>query len=247
MVEQRLPHTSEAVDDELPPLIDENERTVDLNVNDVVETELPRLAGGTSSSSDSDVPASSSDSRRKRQRKRKKGARRSPRRRNSRSSAVDDDTVLTESVCALEYVEGSSHRGRYVEVASPPCTVAEITSLLTLPWKDFLHDLKAGDIEQVCIISAAEAASGEVLEARPKSAEPKSAREERFVAQSWEALRASGNPVYDIAREYADIFPENVPAELPADRGVRHEIDLVPGSKYCVTRQWPLPRDQVIA
>lgn len=45
MVEQRLPHTSEAVDDELPPLIDGNERTVDLNVNDVVETELPRLAG----------------------------------------------------------------------------------------------------------------------------------------------------------------------------------------------------------
>ena len=54
VVEQRLPHTSEAVDDELPPLIDENERTVDSNVNDVVETELPRLAGGTSSSSDSD-------------------------------------------------------------------------------------------------------------------------------------------------------------------------------------------------
>ncbi|POM62105.1 putative Polyprotein [Phytophthora palmivora] len=25
---------------------------------------------------------------------------------------------------------------------------------------------------------------------------------------------------------------------------VRHEIDLVPGTKYCVTRQWPLPREQ---
>uniref|UniRef100_A0AAV1TNW0 Reverse transcriptase domain-containing protein n=1 Tax=Peronospora matthiolae TaxID=2874970 RepID=A0AAV1TNW0_9STRA len=62
-----------------------------------------------------------------------------------------------------------------------------------------------------------------------------------------EALRESGNPVYDIAREYADVFPDKIPAELPADRGVRHEIDLVPGSKYCVTRQWPLPRDQVEA
>ncbi|CAI5739644.1 unnamed protein product [Peronospora farinosa] len=28
---------------------------------------------------------------------------------------------------------------------------------------------------------------------------------------------------------------------------VRHEIDFVPGSKHCVTRQWPLSRDQVIA
>ena len=53
--------------------------------------------------------------------------------------------------------------------------------------------------------------------------------------------------MYDIAREYADVFPDKIPAELPADRGVRHEIDLVPGSKYCVTRQWPLPRDQVEA
>lgn len=28
---------------------------------------------------------------------------------------------------------------------------------------------------------------------------------------------------------------------------MRHEIDLVPGAKYYVTRQWPLPRDQVDA
>lgn len=28
---------------------------------------------------------------------------------------------------------------------------------------------------------------------------------------------------------------------------MRHEIDLVSGTKYCVTRQWPLPRDQVKA
>ena len=26
--------------------------------------------------------------------------------------------------------------------------------------------------------------------------------------------------------------------------GVRHEIDLVPGTKYCVTRQWSLPKEQ---
>ncbi|KAG2929598.1 hypothetical protein PC117_g13963 [Phytophthora cactorum] len=31
---------------------------------------------------------------------------------------------------------------------------------------------------------------------------------------------------------------------LPPDRGVRHVIDLVPGTKYCVTRQWSLPKEQ---
>ncbi len=35
--------------------------------------------------------------------------------------------------------------------------------------------------------------------------------------------------------------PDKIPSTLPADRGVRHEIELVPGSKYCITRQWPLP------
>ncbi|OWZ20651.1 reverse transcriptase [Phytophthora megakarya] len=53
---------------------------------------------------------------------------------------------------------------------------------------------------------------------RPKNAEPKLTREKRFGAQSWEVLRDSGNPVYDTAREFADIFPEKIPAEFPADR-----------------------------
>ena len=34
------------------------------------------------------------------------------------------------------------------------------------------------------------------------------------------------------------------PSVLPPDRGVRHEIDLVPETKYCVTRQWSLPEKQ---
>ena len=34
------------------------------------------------------------------------------------------------------------------------------------------------------------------------------------------------------------------PSVLPPDRGARHEIDLVPGTKYCVTRQRLLPKEQ---
>ena len=36
----------------------------------------------------------------------------------------------------------------------------------------------------------------------------------------------------------------NPPSVLPTDRGVRHEIDMVPGTKYCVTRQWPLSKEK---
>ncbi|KAE8992611.1 Transposon Tf2-6 polyprotein [Phytophthora fragariae] len=82
---------------------------------------------------------------------------------------------------------------------------------------------------------------------RPKGAEPKNARAARYAAQSLPALEAAGNPVAPLVREFIDIFPDKVPAALPPDRGVRHEIDLVPGAKYCVTRQWPLSRDQVEA
>ena len=55
-------------------------------------------------------------------------------------------------------------------------------------------------------------------------------------------MRESGNPNYDLAREYADVEISN---KLNADRGVQHEINLVSGSKFCVTRQCPLPRDKV--
>ncbi|OWY94121.1 reverse transcriptase, partial [Phytophthora megakarya] len=66
---------------------------------------------------------------------------------------------------------------------------------------------------------------------------------ERFEEQGWDSLKSS--PYYEILRR--DELPDEIPAELPQDKGIQHEIDLVPGTKYCVTRQWPLPREQVKA
>ncbi|CAH0521074.1 unnamed protein product [Peronospora belbahrii] len=34
-------------------------------------------------------------------------------------------------------------------------------------------------------------------------------------------------------KEYGDVVSIEPPTRLPPDRGVRHEIDLVPGTKYC--------------
>ena len=44
---------------------------------------------------------------------------------------------------------------------------------------------------------------------RPLSAELNLAREEQFASQSWEALEF-GNPVYDLVRKYADVFPDKI-------------------------------------
>ncbi|KAG3049516.1 hypothetical protein PI125_g26567 [Phytophthora idaei] len=71
------------------------------------------------------------------------------------------------------------------------------------------------------------------------------AKKERFDGQSWDSLKTS--PFYDVLREHKDVLPDEILAELPQDEGIQHEIDLVPGTKYCVTRQWPLPQDQVKA
>ena len=56
-------------------------------------------------------------------------------------------------------------------------------------------------------------------------------------------LEDSLDPFYPLVKEFQDVVCHNPPSILPPDRGVRHEIDLVPGTKYCVTRQWPLPKE----
>ncbi|GMF39803.1 unnamed protein product [Phytophthora fragariaefolia] len=57
----------------------------------------------------------------------------------------------------------------------------------------------------------------------------------------------NASPVYEVLRQFKDVLPDDIPAELPQDKGVQHGIDLVPGTTYCVTRQWPLPGEQVKA
>ncbi|KAE9025091.1 hypothetical protein PR002_g11274 [Phytophthora rubi] len=222
-VEQRLSHADEAVGQRLPHDDAAGEQELPPRANGVVENELSRLEEGEASSSESDTSVSSRGSRCT------KMSRRSKRRLNPRRE-LDLPSAPTD----------------------PPRDAKSITSLPDLSWKNFIRDLKARDIEQVCLITDGDSVSHAInsidstdTSPRPNSAEPKPAREERFAAQSWESLKASGNRIYETARGFADVFPDKIPVELPADRGVRHVIDLAPGSKYCVTRQWLLPRNQV--
>jgi hypothetical protein len=111
----------------------------------------------------------------------------------------------------------------------------------------FLKKLKQRSFEQVCMIVRDDLSSEDLMSSSTMdpSVLDQRTKIERFESQSWEALKA--NPVYELALKYKCNFPEEVPSELPIDRGIKHEIDLVPGTKYCVTRQWPLPREQVDA
>ncbi|GMF28823.1 unnamed protein product [Phytophthora fragariaefolia] len=54
-------------------------------------------------------------------------------------------------------------------------------------------------------------------------------KKERFDYQGWHSLKLG--PLYEVLREYKDVLPDDIPAELPQDKGVQHEIDLVPETK----------------
>ncbi|KAG6623574.1 reverse transcriptase [Phytophthora cinnamomi] len=155
-------------------------------------------------------------------------------------------SVLTRTDTGFQY--------RDMELASPSTTASELTSLPAMSWKRFTRDLHDGRIEQVCVLSDSERTESENEELRQlfmgsttESEATLSAKtkRERFEEQGWDSLKSS--PYYELLREYKDVLPEEIPAELPQDKGIQHEIDLMPGTKYCVTRQWPLPREQVQA
>ncbi|KAF1326182.1 Pol protein, partial [Globisporangium splendens] len=168
------------------------------------------------------------------------------------TSGDDEGSVQAQDIpnefvnIAVYNEEGDVDVIRHVKIENPPSSVEELISLPSMSKKTLERSLARGDIAQVCAIvemvdegfvNTASGADADVLDEKT--------RKERFEEQSWDALKK--NPVYALAREYEDIFPDKVPDELPFDRGIRHEIDVLPGTKYCITRQWPLPKEQVEA
>ena len=171
---------------------------------------------------------------------------------------VDKSQEETETLNVLVN-DGSRVGASTLDLYAPPKLTSEITQLPTLEPKRFLRDLHCGKIKQICVLvteddyvtdirSAVIFAENERVlssSSMDESVLDVKTRIERYSTQSWESLK--GNPLYEDLIEFRDVFPEAVPCELPKDKGTRHEIELKPGSKYCVMKQWPLPREQVLA
>ncbi|GMF49039.1 unnamed protein product [Phytophthora fragariaefolia] len=109
---------------------------------------------------------------------------------------------------------------------------------------DLLADLKAGEIAEMVLLRP---------EPTPEELNSSSVMDEDVLeeyrkqrASHWgsEILKNPKDPVYPLMKEFEDVVSKDLPSQLPPDRGIRHEIDLVPDTKYCVRRQWPLPREQ---
>jgi hypothetical protein len=151
-VEQSLPLMNATVAQRLPFADDSVVKDRPLRDTGVVESELPRPEEGevsSSESSSSETSASSSGSRRLRKSNRNRSGRRRLRR-----SPADNDTSTSEVINVVEYSEDSPNRVRAIAVANPPSGAATITKLPGLSWKHFLRDLKASEIEQVCLLTS---------------------------------------------------------------------------------------------
>uniref|UniRef100_H3H658 Reverse transcriptase n=1 Tax=Phytophthora ramorum TaxID=164328 RepID=H3H658_PHYRM len=153
-------------------------------------------------------------------------------------TTVETLSVLTRTSTGLQY--------KNMRLENPPTLTSELMSLPVTSWKRFARELHEGRIEQIFILSDVERMTCEAEEQNQLVSEGADAlsaksKKERFDEQGWDSLKA--RPFYKVLREYKDVLPDDIPAELPQDKGIQHEIDLVPGTKYCVTRQWPLPRD----
>ena len=58
-----------------------------------------------------------------------------------------------------------------------------------------------------------------------------------WIARSgFSIFKNPSDPHYSLVKEFQDVACHSLSPVLLPDRGERHEIDLVPGTKYCVTR-----------
>ncbi|KAF1321799.1 reverse transcriptase, partial [Globisporangium splendens] len=169
---------------------------------------------------------------------------------------TSDQGSSCEVISVLVTDEDGSHIHE-MALEDPPKNASEVVTLPVMSQIRFMKELHRGTLEQICYIAPQESSNAESAVQRHPLNEcflasssvmdtdvlDEPTKKERFQAQGWESLKDS--PFYGLLKEYEDVFPEEVPSRLPTDKGVRHEIDLKPGTKYCATRQWPLPREQV--
>ena len=155
-----------------------------------------------------------------------------------KASAMSQDGIDERFYTLVNGVTGS------VDGSTSLAAIPSLSALLELEemsFDEFGQSLKSGDLYELVVIRPS-------FELNSSSLLDESVLEDTkavLSARSGSAiLKDPHDPLYPLVKEFQDVVCHNPPSVLPPDRGVRHEIDLVPGTKYCVTRQWPLPKEQ---
>ncbi|KAE9283486.1 hypothetical protein PF008_g27395 [Phytophthora fragariae] len=160
------------------------------------------------------------------------------------ASSRDADSAAEDTV--PQVVDVFTGEPKVGEVLTPLPTVAEPLELEELSYVEFMDSLKEGELAEMVLLrpegSPLELNSSSVMDPEVLEDERTSKRQTRYGAA---ILKYPSDPYYALLKEFSDVVSDNPPSVLPPDRGMRHEIHLVPGTKYCTTRQWPLLKEQV--
>ncbi|KAI9996250.1 hypothetical protein PInf_013633 [Phytophthora infestans] len=106
-----------------------------------------------------------------------------------------------------------------------------------MSWMRFAKNLYDGRIEPIRIFSDIERMRSKAEELRQPHAantvgskNPPSAKTKKqcFEEQSWDSLKSSR--FYNILQEHKDVLLNEIPAKLPQDKAIQHEIDPPPGT-----------------
>ncbi|POM58604.1 Pol protein [Phytophthora palmivora] len=150
---------------------------------------------------------------------------------------VEEQCHVFDGVSGRQVKAGAVHLEALPEVSA-------LLNLEELSMKDFLVELKTGEIAGMELLKP---------ETSPEDLNPSSVMgddvlegftKQRATRLGSDIIKNPEDPLYPLVKEYSDVVSKHPPFQLSPDRGVRYEIDLVTGTKYCVTRQWLLPREQ---
>ncbi|GMF40602.1 unnamed protein product [Phytophthora fragariaefolia] len=142
-----------------------------------------------------------------------------------------------------------AHTTTSVRAGASTCRVNkgdQVTSTPNLSYVEFLASLKTGELTEVVLLrpegGSLERNSSSVMDCEVLEDERTSRRQTRYGAA---ILKGPSDPYHPLLKEFPDVVSNEPPSILHPERGVRQDIYLVPGTKYCTTRQWPLPKKQV--
>jgi len=154
-------------------------------------------------------------------------------------------SVDVSALHILDAVTGRVVSPSCVDVAPLP-EVSTLASLTEVSYPRFLRELKRGEYAEVVFMRSPAEVDEELNASSVMDPSVLDDFRQRFEARRGAViLQNPKDPYYPLVSKYSkSCLNPTLPSGLPPDRGVRHEIEVEPGSGYLVLRQWPLPAEQ---